>query len=164
MSSFPIHSFIPFNTYPKQLQTTFHNDLITGIFRHAQATKGLERNNEKNVNTLYENFEYAVKHNAMNPFLGIRDSKGDYVWNTYKQVAESRNYVGSGILHLSEQLGFAGPKAYKKGGAAAADNLGLGNTMALGIYAINRPEWVVAEQICNAYGLASVALCTLFSD
>ena len=64
----------------------------------------------------------------------------DYVFNTYQQVAEERDQLGSGILHLD--LCPPTEDGYEM----------------MGIFSRNRYEWVLTEQACNAYKLVSVPL------
>ena len=85
--------------------------------------------------SLYSNFEHGKNLNPDNPFLGTR--RGDtYEWITYNQVAEKRTLLGSVFVDL----------------------LGPGNHF-IGIYSINRAEWVIAEHACYAYSNVNVALC-----
>lgn len=97
----------------------------------------------KSVSTLYEVFESGLSIARKRPFLGTRH--GDtYIWQTYSQVDEQRTLLGSFLCALFD-----------------ASN----GSKNVGIYAINRAEWVVGEQACNAYSLVTVALYdTLGSD
>ncbi|RKP18598.1 acetyl-CoA synthetase-like protein [Rozella allomycis CSF55] len=108
----------------------------TAIYRNPKSYHALDNRNSRNLYTLYDVFEHSVKKWPNNPFLGTCVN-GAYQWQTFKQVAELR--VGSGLMTLLEKNG-------------------IKKTTALGIYSINRPEWVITAEICNAYKMASVAL------
>jgi long-chain acyl-CoA synthetase len=64
------------------------------------------------------------------------------VFQTYKEVNARLTDFGSGLLYLSDTV--------------LNRNGRLG--WHLGLYSINRPEWVIAEQAANAYSLVTVAL------
>ncbi len=65
-----------------------------------------------------------------------------FTWLTYHQVNERLSLFGSGLLALrQQQQSLTG--------------------WHVGLYSVNRPEWVIAEQACNAYSLVTVALCKL---
>lgn len=97
--------------------------------------------------TLYENFQKGLKISPDGPCLGTRtiDPKtkkaGAYQFQTYRQVNERLTNFGAGLLQL-------GGTVLKQGGVG----------WNVGLYSINRPEWVIAEQGCNAYSLVTVAL------
>lgn len=65
---------------------------------------------------------------------------GDFVWFTYDEIAEKRDHIGSGLLHLD---------------ACPPNDDGY---QLVGVYSKNRYEWVVTEQACNAYKLILVPL------
>ena len=68
----------------------------------------------------------------------------EYKWLTYTAVNERLTWFGSGLLDL-----------YQKNVAKSPGPL---SGWHLGLYSINRPEWVIAEQAANAYSLVTVAL------
>eukprot|EP01102_Stenamoeba_stenopodia_P012401 TRINITY_DN3916_c0_g1_i1.p1 TRINITY_DN3916_c0_g1~~TRINITY_DN3916_c0_g1_i1.p1 ORF type:complete len:689 (-),score=164.93 TRINITY_DN3916_c0_g1_i1:125-2191(-) len=93
------------------------------------------------VTTIYEAFQRGNRLFASRPCLGSRVIKedktpGPYAWETFAQVFESVNAFGSGLVTVL--------------GHKAGDHLG--------IYAINRREWVVAEHACYSQSMVSVAL------
>ena len=98
----------------------------------------LSLNKLSSTDTLYTVFDKGVKLSGDKPFLGVR-SGNKYEWETYNKVAEKRTLLGSAILKL------IGPGKHN-----------------IGIYSINRPEWIISEQACNAYSFATVALCNIF--
>lgn len=92
------------------------------------------------VRTLYDNFRHGVALAADRPCLGTRQvaadgTAGAYEWQTYRQVEQRATDFGSGLLQM---------------GLKPGDFVGL--------YSLNRAEWVVAEQACNAYSLVTVPL------
>ncbi len=96
--------------------------------------------------TMYEMFEHGLKASGKRPFLGRRavyqigipvKLLPDYEWISFEEVAKQRNEVGSGLFSLisDEQL-----------------------NLRVGVYSVNRPEWVIADQAMHAYSLVNVAL------
>jgi long-chain acyl-CoA synthetase len=61
------------------------------------------------------------------------DKHGNYVWLTYNQVYTRMRNFGSGLLQT-----------------------GLKSGMHFGLYAINSPEWIIAEQTCYMYNFITV--------
>jgi long-chain acyl-CoA synthetase len=102
---------------------------------------GLVEKIHPEVNTLYDNFMRGVRLYPKRPCLGEREvddngQAGEYRWQTYAEVAKRFTWFGSGLLELT----------------------GLQSGAFVGIYSINRPEWVIVEQACNAYSLVPVPL------
>ncbi|XP_057960478.1 long chain acyl-CoA synthetase 7, peroxisomal isoform X2 [Malania oleifera] len=60
---------------------------------------------------------------------------GEYKWATYGEAGTARSAIGSGLLYN-----------------------GLSNGACIGIYFINRPEWLVVDHACSAYSFVSVPL------
>nr|XP_024403129.1 long chain acyl-CoA synthetase 6, peroxisomal-like isoform X2 [Physcomitrium patens] len=91
------------------------------------------------IRTLHDNFMYAKAAFAENKCLGTRiqddDTVGHYRWMTYGEVGNARTAIGSGLV----QHGI--PKGSR-----------------IGIYMINRVEWVISELACAAYSYVSVPL------
>ena len=73
------------------------------------------------------------------PCLGTRKVvngvAGDYEWMTYAEVGTRRRNLGSGLSLLKQR-----------------------KEEPVGIYSINRPEWIITDLACQAYGFPSVAL------
>ncbi|XP_038610895.1 long-chain-fatty-acid--CoA ligase 1 isoform X2 [Tachyglossus aculeatus] len=89
------------------------------------------------IRTLHEVFQRGIRVSDNGPCLGFRKPNQPYEWISYKEVADQAECVGSALL----QKGFkAGSEQY------------------VGIFAQNRPEWVVIEQGCYAYSLVVVPL------
>uniref|UniRef100_A0A2K5RZE2 Long-chain-fatty-acid--CoA ligase n=1 Tax=Cebus imitator TaxID=2715852 RepID=A0A2K5RZE2_CEBIM len=91
----------------------------------------------EDVTTLYEGFQRGIHVSNNGPCLGSRKPDQPYEWLSYKQVAELSECIGSALL--------------QKGFKAAPDQL-------VGIFAQNRPEWVIIEQGCFAYSMVIVPL------
>ncbi|XP_077925950.1 long-chain-fatty-acid--CoA ligase 1 isoform X5 [Halichoerus grypus] len=89
------------------------------------------------VRTLYEGFQRGIQVSNNGPCLGSRKPDQPYEWLSYKQVAEISECVGSALI--------------QKGFKAAPDQF-------IGIFAQNRPEWVIIEQGCFAYSMVIVPL------
>ncbi|KAL7748414.1 medium-chain fatty acid-CoA ligase faa2 [Sorochytrium milnesiophthora] len=92
------------------------------------------------INNLHENLLHGAKISPNRPYLGHRartaDGKvGDYVWQTYAQVVERVKRLGNGLAHR---------------GLNARDPLGL--------FSVNRAEWVLGEQAAYLYNFMTVPL------
>jgi hypothetical protein len=92
------------------------------------------------VTTLYENFRRGATKFPQNPCLGARvvlpsGERGEYFWQSYETVQKRFLAFGSGLL-----------------------NYGLAKGDHLGIYSINNPEWVIAEQACYTQGIVPISL------
>lgn len=96
--------------------------------------------------TLYEMFEHGLKVSGKRPFLGRRvnykvgqpaELLPHYEWLSFEEVAKQRTEIGSGLFSLigDEKL-----------------------SNRVGVYSVNRPEWVIADQAMQAYSLVNVAL------
>ncbi|KAJ3150788.1 Long chain acyl-CoA synthetase 7 peroxisomal [Geranomyces michiganensis] len=134
-----------------ELPGTRKDDTETGIYRNATSPEELVRD-YPHIKTLYDLFENALKHNPKARCLGRREVVGrdksgaliwtDYVWQDYKTVGERRMNFGSGLQYIFEDvLGGTVDEKYN-----------------LGIYSINRPEWLIADWAADAYSNATVAL------
>lgn len=87
--------------------------------------------------TLYEAFRRGARVSKNGPMLGYRkkqpDGKMPYVWLSYNEVIDRSVH----IAHAFRELGLpAGQKTF------------------IGIYAKNRPEWIMVE--CAAYNFNNV--------
>ncbi|XP_044081562.1 long-chain-fatty-acid--CoA ligase 1 isoform X2 [Neovison vison] len=91
----------------------------------------------EDVRTLYEGFQRGIQISNNGPCLGSRKPDQPYEWISYKQVAEIAECVGSALL--------------QKGFKPSSDQF-------IGIFAQNRPEWVMIEQGCFAYSMVVVPL------
>lgn len=106
----------------------------SAILRNPVSRLELTRFWDPNIRTLHDAFETIVAKYPNRIYLGRRVSK-TFVWETYSQIAKRRAHFGSGIR-----------------------NLGIDPGDALGIYSINRPEWLITDLACHAYSFISVAL------
>ncbi|KAK1154068.1 long-chain-fatty-acid--CoA ligase 1 [Acipenser oxyrinchus oxyrinchus] len=91
----------------------------------------------KDTKTAYEMFQRGLRISGEGPCLGFRKPKGPYKWISYKEVSDQAEFFGSGLLH--------------RGCLPSPDQF-------IGIFAQNRPEWVVAELACYTYSMAVVPL------
>ncbi|CAH2044536.1 unnamed protein product [Thlaspi arvense] len=121
---------------PEKLETGKWN-----VYRSAKSPMKLVSRfpDHPEIGTLHDNFVHAVETYPDNKYLGTRvrsdGTVGEYTWMTYAEAASARQAIGSGLLlHFVEQ------------GAC------------VGIYFINRPEWLVVDHACAAYSLISVPL------
>ncbi|XP_023731133.1 long chain acyl-CoA synthetase 7, peroxisomal [Lactuca sativa] len=91
------------------------------------------------IETLHDSFVYAVDTYPDYKYLGSRvrvdGTVGEYKWMTYGETATARSAIGSGLQYY-----------------------GLSKGACIGLYLINRPEWMVADHACSAYSYVSVPL------
>ncbi|KAL1198038.1 Long chain acyl-CoA synthetase 7, peroxisomal [Cardamine amara subsp. amara] len=91
------------------------------------------------IGTLHENFVHAAETYPDNKYLGTRvrpdGTIGEYTWMTYAETAVAREAIGSGLLFH-----------------------GINQGARVGLYFINRPEWLVVDHACAAYSFISVPL------
>ncbi|MGH0180784.1 UNVERIFIED_CONTAM: hypothetical protein FKN15_019052 [Acipenser sinensis] len=99
---------------------------------------GVERQQaDLDTKTAYEMFQRGLRISGEGPCLGFRKPKGPYEWISYKEVSDQAEFLGSGLLH--------------RGCLPSPDQF-------IGVFAQNRPEWVVAELACYTYSMAVVPL------
>ncbi|NWT51574.1 ACSL5 ligase, partial [Erythrocercus mccallii] len=91
----------------------------------------------EDAKTLYEAFQRGVNISGNGDCLGYRKPKQPYQWLTYKQVSDRTKYLGSGLL--------------QKGCQPSSNQF-------IGIFAQNRPEWVISEYACYTYSMVAVPL------
>ncbi|KAI9458025.1 acetyl-CoA synthetase-like protein [Russula earlei] len=70
-----------------------------------------------------------------------------YVWQTYAEVDERRRHIGSAVHKLFEN-----------------GTVGGGEYPTVGLWSLNRPEWVLIDLALNAYGKVGVSLYDTFGD
>ncbi|XP_028573831.2 long-chain-fatty-acid--CoA ligase 6 isoform X3 [Podarcis muralis] len=87
--------------------------------------------------TMYEVFRRGFNISENGPCLGFRKPKQPYQWLTYKEVAERAEALGSGLL--------------QKGCKPSASQF-------IGVFAQNRPEWIISELACYTYSMVVVPL------
>uniref|UniRef100_A0A673AX40 Long-chain-fatty-acid--CoA ligase n=1 Tax=Sphaeramia orbicularis TaxID=375764 RepID=A0A673AX40_9TELE len=135
------------NTRPSPLRTCVDLNCQTlGIKVRgdgARKTALLEDNNNlmayyhDDAKTLYEVFQRGLKVSGNGPCLGYRKPGRPYQWLRYKQVSDRAEHLGSGLLH--------------RGLKPNSDTF-------IGIFAQNRPEWIIGELACYTYSMVAVPL------
>ncbi|NXH67604.1 ACSL5 ligase, partial [Hydrobates tethys] len=87
--------------------------------------------------TLYEVFQRGLHVSGNGTCLGSRKPNQPYQWLTYKQVLDRAQHLGSGLL--------------QKGCKPSSNQF-------IGIFAQNRPEWIISEYACYTYSMVAVPL------
>ncbi|XP_051834176.1 long-chain-fatty-acid--CoA ligase 6 isoform X2 [Antechinus flavipes] len=87
--------------------------------------------------TMYEVFRRGLNISGDGPCLGSRKPKQPYQWLSYREVADRAEFLGSGLLQheckpSTEQF--------------------------IGVFAQNRPEWIISELACYTYSMVVVPL------
>eukprot|EP00743_Colponemidia_sp_Colp-15_P005852 GILK01006290.1.p1 GENE.GILK01006290.1~~GILK01006290.1.p1 ORF type:complete len:687 (+),score=122.15 GILK01006290.1:37-2061(+) len=103
---------------------------------------------ETPVKSLYENFQHGMRRSKEGPFLGTRrknadGSFGEYVWKSYAECWELSTYLASAMMH------------YQLAPRQPSDEVKQGR---VGIFSINREEWMLAEQAANMQSIVTVPL------
>ncbi|KAL0413115.1 UNVERIFIED_CONTAM: Long chain acyl-CoA synthetase 6, peroxisomal [Sesamum radiatum] len=84
-------------------------------------------------------FRHALENFRDYKYLGTRirvdGTVGEYKWMTYGEAGTARSAIGSGLRHHGLQSGAC-----------------------VGLYFINRPEWMIVDHACSAYSYISVPL------
>nr|XP_020635514.1 long-chain-fatty-acid--CoA ligase 5 [Pogona vitticeps]XP_020635515.1 long-chain-fatty-acid--CoA ligase 5 [Pogona vitticeps]XP_020635516.1 long-chain-fatty-acid--CoA ligase 5 [Pogona vitticeps] len=91
----------------------------------------------EDAKTLYETFQRGRYVSENGPCLGYRKPKQPYQWLSYQQVLDRAEYLGSGLIH--------------KGCKPSSEQF-------IGIFAQNRPEWIISEYACYTYSMVAVPL------
>uniref|UniRef100_A0A8C3LG74 Long-chain-fatty-acid--CoA ligase n=1 Tax=Chrysolophus pictus TaxID=9089 RepID=A0A8C3LG74_CHRPC len=87
--------------------------------------------------TMYEVFRRGFSISENGPCLGFRKPKQPYQWLSYKEVAERAEALGSGLL--------------QQGCKPCTEQF-------IGVFAQNRPEWIISELACYTYSMVVVPL------
>ncbi|KAM6911646.1 long-chain-fatty-acid--CoA ligase 6 isoform 4-T4 [Lycodopsis pacificus] len=87
--------------------------------------------------TMYEVFQRGLHISGDGPCLGSRLPNQPYKWISYKEVTARAEYLGSGLLHQGCQ---PNPDQF------------------IGVFAQNRPEWIISELACYTYSMVVVPL------
>ncbi|NXA46538.1 ACSL1 ligase, partial [Nothocercus julius] len=90
------------------------------------------------VRTAYDIFQRGVHVSNNGPCLGSRKPNQPYEWISYKEASDKAECVGSALLY----------RGFKPSS----------QVQYVGIFAQNRPEWVIIEQGCYTYSLVVVPL------
>ncbi|KAK4378964.1 hypothetical protein RND71_000826 [Anisodus tanguticus] len=121
---------------PEKLQTGKWN-----VYRSARSPLKLVTRfpDHPEIATLHDNFEHAVQTYQDYKYLGSRirvdGTVGEYKWMTYGEAGTARTAIGSGLHYYGLQPGAR-----------------------VGLYFINRPEWMIVDHACSAYSYTSVPL------
>ncbi|XP_053573169.1 long-chain-fatty-acid--CoA ligase 6 isoform X1 [Bombina bombina] len=87
--------------------------------------------------TMYEVFQRGLHISENGPCLGSRKPNQPYEWLSYKEVSDRAECLGSGLL--------------QQGCKASPDQF-------IGVFAQNRPEWIISELACYTYSMVVVPL------
>ncbi|KAK9992574.1 hypothetical protein SO802_027559 [Lithocarpus litseifolius] len=121
---------------PEKLQTGKWN-----VYRSAYSPLKLVSrfHDHPEIGTLHDNFVHAVETFQDYKYLGTRirvdGTVGEYKWMTYGEAATARSEIGSGLIYH-----------------------GIPKGSCIGLYFINRPEWLIVDHACSAYSSISVPL------
>ncbi|XP_063060026.1 long-chain-fatty-acid--CoA ligase 6 [Engraulis encrasicolus] len=91
----------------------------------------------EDAKTLYEVFRRGLHIAGDGPCLGSRLPNQPYKWLSYKEVIARAEHLGSGLI--------------EKGCKAGAEQF-------IGVFAQNRPEWIISELACYTYSMVVVPL------
>uniref|UniRef100_G1MH06 Long-chain-fatty-acid--CoA ligase n=1 Tax=Ailuropoda melanoleuca TaxID=9646 RepID=G1MH06_AILME len=87
--------------------------------------------------TMYQVFRRGLSISGNGPCLGFRKPKQPYQWLSYQEVADRAEFLGSGLLQ---------------------HNCIPSTDQFIGVFAQNRPEWIIAELACYTYSMVVVPL------
>ncbi|KAI8323929.1 acetyl-CoA synthetase-like protein [Martensiomyces pterosporus] len=127
------------------------------ILRHPDYKDGKQVDEYGGITTLYEVFQRMVSLFPSSQFLGTRQFNADkrtyghYKWKTTDDAAHIIEEFGSGLVHVYEKYTSAEPASGLK-------------QQPLGIYSVNRAEWLLAELGGFRSRKYTVALCATSSD
>ncbi|XP_054860761.1 long-chain-fatty-acid--CoA ligase 5 [Amphiprion ocellaris] len=132
------------NSRPNPVRTpTDLSRQTVGIKGGARKAALMEDNNNlmsyfyEDAKTLYEVFKRGQRVSGNGPCLGYRKPSRPYQWLKYRQVSDRAEHLGSGLLHRGLKPG--------------SDTL-------IGVFAQNRPEWIISELACYTYSMVVVPL------
>lgn len=121
---------------PEKLQTGKWN-----VYRSARSPLKLVSRfpDHPGIGTLHDNFVRSVETFRDYKYLGTRirvdGTVGEYKWMTYGEADSARSAIGSGLVFH-----------------------GITKGSCVGLYFINRPEWLIVDHACSAYSYTSVPL------
>uniref|UniRef100_A0A8C8UNT0 Long-chain-fatty-acid--CoA ligase n=1 Tax=Peromyscus maniculatus bairdii TaxID=230844 RepID=A0A8C8UNT0_PERMB len=87
--------------------------------------------------TMYQVFRRGLSISGNGPCLGFRKPHQPYQWLSYQEVANRAEFLGSGLLQHECKVG---------------------TEQFIGVFAQNRPEWIIAELACYTYSMVVVPL------
>ncbi|XP_051530008.1 long-chain-fatty-acid--CoA ligase 5-like [Myxocyprinus asiaticus] len=131
------------NTRPKPLQPpTYLNHQSVGIVGGARKSALMKDDNlisslYQDAKTLYEVYQRGLRVSGNGPCLGYRKKGQPFQWLKYKQVSDRAEFLGSALLH--------------RGLKPSQESF-------IGIFAQNRPEWIISELACYTYSMVAVPL------
>uniref|UniRef100_A0A8C2JSA2 Arachidonate--CoA ligase n=1 Tax=Cyprinus carpio TaxID=7962 RepID=A0A8C2JSA2_CYPCA len=91
----------------------------------------------EDAKTMYEVFQRGLHITGDGPFLGSRLPNQPYKWLSYREVSSRAEHLGSGLLSQGCQ---PNPDQF------------------IGVFAQNRPEWIISELACYTYSMVVVPL------
>ncbi|KAJ2322804.1 medium-chain fatty acid-CoA ligase faa2, partial [Coemansia sp. RSA 2673] len=123
----------------------------SAIYRNVNYKDGSHGDTYAHITTLYELFQHQVSLAPKGEFLGTRQFNpadgtfGKYEWLTATETAEMVEEFGSGLDHVFAKHAPNAP--------------GLNGQQPLGLFSINRAEWLVGELSAFRTRRYSVGLC-----
>ncbi|KAJ1896166.1 medium-chain fatty acid-CoA ligase faa2 [Kickxella alabastrina] len=114
----------------------------SAIMRRRGNEDGMFHDPAPHITTVYELFQHRVNLSPNANLIGSRKFDpltrkfGDYEWTSAAQAAELVEQFGCGLDHVYQK--------HAPAAATTSDDSGE-QQQALGIYSINRPEWLLAE-------------------
>ncbi|CAG8471627.1 11251_t:CDS:10 [Paraglomus occultum] len=120
----------------------------TGIYRNVDSPDTIVKTFRPGVTTLYDIFLHGLSISRDKPCIGHRQFNkitgkyGEYVWQTYDEVANRANNLAAGLVYLNEN---------------EVKNSKVGQ-WTVGIYSNNRPEWFITDKACAMQNLITVPL------
>ncbi|XP_038860534.1 long-chain-fatty-acid--CoA ligase 6-like isoform X2 [Salvelinus namaycush] len=116
--------------------STLHED---GVRRSmlGDSPNNLLTHYHEDAKTMYEVFQRGLHIAGDGPCLGSRLPDKPYKWLSYKEVTTRAEYLGSGLL--------------SQGCTPSPDQF-------IGVFAQNRPEWIISELACYTYSMVVVPL------
>ncbi|NXV40401.1 ACSL5 ligase, partial [Uria aalge] len=117
----------------------------------------------EDAKTLYEVFRRGLHASGNGNCLGYRKPKQPYQWLTYQQVSIIHDddfnlgYClvtlkwGKTILQVLDRAQYLGSGLLQKGCKPSSNQF-------IGIFAQNRPEWIISEYACYTYSMVAVPL------
>jgi len=106
------------------------------ILRNILSKDKLVERIDDDVKTLYDAFNRTVKRYPHNKYLGWRVGESPFKWMSYSMAATRSRNIGSGLRNL---------------GLVPKQDF-------VGIYSINRPEWMLTHHGADAHSLCLVPL------
>lgn len=132
-------SFIDYNNQSREVEGT-----DGARISNMNKTDKLFSNYYEDVKTLYDNFVKGRKISDDGDYLGWKPSSNEpFKWLKYSEVNDISEQIGSAFIHFG---------------------LEPSKETFIGIFARNRPEWVMTSTACDAYSFVSVPLYDTLGD